>query len=119
MQESQGRQKLMDRLSSSVRQVHTAFMLKDADPEFAKQLAYFTELGEKMSVLERIGARLHSEREALQMAQDDFSVALFHWAANEQVMSQPLQKLASCAEKCSHHIHSLVRSCVLGVDFVR
>ena len=108
MQESQGRQKLMDRLSSSVRQAHTAFMLKDVDPEFSKQLTYFSELGDKMSVLERIGARLHSEREALQAAQDDFSVALFHWATNEQVMARPLQKLAGCVEHCSHHVKKLV-----------
>ena len=108
VQESQGRQKLMDRLSSSVRQAQTSFMLKDVDPEFAKQLAYFSELGDKMSVMERIGARLHSERETLQTAQDDFSVALFHWAANEQVMTQPLQKLANCAEHCSHHVRKLV-----------
>jgi sorting nexin-1/2 len=107
VQESQGRQKLMDRLSSSVRQAQTSFMLKDVDPEFAKQLAYFSELGDKMSVMERIGARLHSERETLQTAQDDFSVALFHWAANEQVMTQPLQKLANCAEHCSHHVRKL------------
>ena len=115
VQESQGKQKLMDRLSSSVRQAQTSFMLKDVDPEFAKQLAYFSELGDKMSVLERIGARLHSEREELQAALDDFSVALFHWAANEQVMAQPLQKLANCVEHCSHHVKKLVYTyvCVL------
>ena len=110
VQESQGRQKLMDRLSSSVRQAQTSLMLKDVDPEFAKQLTYFSELGDKMSVLERIGARLHNEREVLQTAQDDFSVALFHWAANEQVMTQPLQKLANCVEHCSHHVKKLVRT---------
>ena len=100
----------MDRLSSSVRQAQTSLMLKDVDPEFAKQLTYFSELWDKMSVLERIGARLHNEREVLQTAQDDFSVALFHWAANEQVMTQPLQKLANCVEHCSHHVKKLVRT---------
>ena len=112
VQESQGRQNLMGRLSSSVRQAHTALMLKEADPEFAKQLSYFSDLGDKMSVLERIGARLHGEREVLQAALDDFSVELFHWAANEQVMTQPLQKLANCMENCGHLVKKLVR--VLG-----
>ena len=87
-------------------------MLKDADPEFAKQLTYFSDLGDKMAVLERIGARLHSERESLQAAHEDFSVELFHWATNEQVMAQPLQKLANCVEKCGHLIKSLVCVCV-------
>ena len=93
-----------------MRQAHTALMLKD--PEFAKESKYFSELGEKMSLLDRIAARLHGERETLQLACDDFSVSLFHWAANEQVMTQPLQKLASCVEKCSHLIKQLVGSYV-------
>lgn len=92
----------------SVKQAQTSFMLKDVDPEFSKQSTYFSTLREKMSVLERIVVRLHSERETLQLAYDDFSVSLFHWAANEQVMTQPLQKLAGCVEKCSHFLKSLV-----------
>ena len=108
VQESQSRQKLMDKLSSSVKNAQMALMLKDVDPEFSKQSTYFSELCDKMSVLERIGARLHSERESLQMAQDDFSVSLFHWAANEQVLTNPLQKLASCVEHCGHSLKRLV-----------
>ena len=113
VQESQGSKKLLDKVSNSMRQAHTALMLKEVDPEFATQTTYFSELGEKMSVMERIVARLHGERETLQLANDDFSVSLFHWAANEKIMTQPLQKLASCVEKCSHLLKSLVRTCTL------
>ena len=112
MQESQGSKKLLDKVSTSVRQAHTALMLKDVDPEFAKQAKYFSELGERMSVMERIAVRLHSERETLQLAHDDFSVSLFHWAGSERAMTQPLQKLASCVEKCSHALKGLVRQSV-------
>lgn len=108
VQESHGRQKLLDKLSLSVKNAHTALMLKEIDPEFSKQSTYFSEFNEKMSILERIGARLHSERESLQMAQDDFSVSLFQWASNEQDLSQPLQKLASCVENCGHLVKCLV-----------
>ena len=108
VQESQSGQRLLNKLSMSVRQAQRTLMLKDIDPEFAKQSTYFSSLREKMSLLERIVARLHSERETLQLAYDDFSVSLFHWAANEQAMTQPLQKLASCVEKSSHNLKCLV-----------
>ena len=83
-------------------------MLKEVDPEFAKQAKYYTELGEKMGAMERIAARLHNERETLHAAQDDFSVSVFHWAANEQVLTQPLQKLASSVEECNKALKDLV-----------
>ena len=99
-----------------MKQAHTALMLKDTDPEFAKQSAYFSELGEKMCLMERIVTRLHGERETLQLAHEDFSVSLFHWAANEQVLTQPLQKLANCVDKCSHVLKRLVCACTVHVN---
>ena len=113
--QSQGGKKLLDKVSASMRHAHTALMLKDADSEFAKKAVYFSDLGDKMSVLERIVTRLHEEQEMLQLAYDDFSVSLFHWAANEQVMSQSLQKVAACVEKCSHLLKKLVHTCTCSM----
>ena len=46
-----------------MKQAATALKLKEADPEFARQAKYFSQLGEKMSLIERIANRLHTDRE--------------------------------------------------------
>ena len=87
-------------------------MLKEADPEFAKQSKYFAELADKMGTMERIASRLHNERESLHEVQEDLSVSVFQWAANENALTQTLQKLASCVEKCNTALKDLVCVCV-------
>lgn len=103
-----GGTKLLGMVSSSVKSATTSWMLKDADPEFVKEAKYFTDLGEKLGVMERIGNRLHGEREELSESLEDFSTAVFQWSMLEPQMTQPLQKLGSCVESCNLALKSLV-----------
>ena len=91
-----------------MRQATTALKLKNPDPEFAKEGKYFTTLSEKTGVVERVGNRLHTEREALLGILEDFSSGCFEWAAIERQLTHPLQRLANCIEKNETATKSLV-----------
>lgn len=99
MAESSSSSKFLDLVSTSMRQATTALKLKNPDPEFAKEAKYFAALSEKVSVVERVGIRLHTERDALVGILEDFSSGFFEWAATETLLVHMLQKVANCIEK--------------------
>ena len=96
-------------VSSTVKQATTAFKMKNPDQEFSKHTKYFASLAELMSVLERVGTRLHQERSEFAIVLDDFSTALFGWATNESMLQHSLQRVAGCVETCCVGIGTLVR----------
>lgn len=98
----------MSVVSTSVKNASTSFRLKTPEPEFAKQAKYFAELSEKVSAMERVATRLHSERETLTVTMEDFSSAFFEWAILEGQMQQPLQRVANCSNHCSSAVKKLV-----------
>ena len=100
--------KFLDLVSTSMRQATTAFKLKNPDPEFAKEAKYFAALSEKVAVVERVGTRLHSERDALVEILEDFSSGFFEWAATETLLVHTLQRVANCIEKNMSATKSLV-----------
>ena len=91
-----------------MKQATTALMLKHTDPEFEKEAKYFTELSDKMLTVERIVNRLHDDRSDLSKISEEYSSALFQWATLENTLSQPLQKLANCVDRCDTALRSLV-----------
>ena len=58
--------------------------------------------------MERIGTRIHSEREDLVSAKEDMSSAMIHWAALEPQLERAVRKFGSCIENCTTALKSLV-----------
>ena len=100
--------KLLDMVSSSVKQAATSLRLRNIDAEFVKEAKYFSDLSEKLCVMEKVGNKLHDEREELLASQEDFSTVVFQWSMLEPKITQPLQKLANCVDNCNTTLKSLV-----------
>ena len=100
--------KLLDMVSSSVKQAATSLRLRNIDAEFVREAKYFSDLSEKLCVMEKVGNRLHEEREELLASQEDFSTVVFQWSMLEPKITQPLQKLANCVDNCNTTLKSLV-----------
>ena len=100
--------KLLDMVSSSVKQAATSLRLRNVDAEFVREAKYFSDLSEKLGVMEKVGNRLYDERGELLTSQEDFSTVVFQWSMLEPKITQPLQKLANCVDNCSTALKSLV-----------
>lgn len=100
--------KLLDMVSSSVKQAATSLRLRNVDAEFVKEAKYFSDLSEKLGVVEKVGNRMYDERKEVLTSQEDFSTVVFQWSMLEPKITQPLQKLANCVDNCSTALKSLV-----------
>ena len=67
-----------------------------------------TEVGEKLSSIEKVATRLHSEREELASHMEDQSTAISQWALNERQLVDPIRDMATCIENCTSSLRTLV-----------
>ena len=103
--------KLVNLMSSSVKQATAAIKLRNtADPEFAIHGEYFTALGDKMGIMERIGNRLHTDREGLASELVSFASVIDKWSALEPPLASALNQLSQCAQFESSAVTSLNES---------
>lgn len=68
----------------------------------------FPDLSEKMGVVERVEARLHTEREELVENMEEFSSALVQWSLNEPPLVDPIRGMGTCVDNCSTALQTLV-----------
>ena len=66
------------------------------------------DLCEKFGTMERVATRLHTDREDVANAMEDFSSAMVQWASHEPNMAQSLQKVGTCVEACGTAVKELV-----------
>lgn len=64
--------------------------------------------------MERVATRLHTDREELANAMEDFSSAMVQWASHEPNLAQPLQKVGTCVEACGTATKALVGSILVS-----
>ena len=70
---------------------------------------FSVDFGSKLGLVERVAARLHTEREELAHDMDNFYAAILQWSLNEPDIIGPIQQTAACVDKCSTALKLLVR----------
>lgn len=66
------------------------------------------EMGEKLSSIEKVATRLHSEREELASHMENQSSTIAQWALNERQLVDPIRDTATCIENCTSSLRTLV-----------
>ena len=116
-------------MSSSVKQATTAIRLKNPDPDFVEYCKYFIDFNEKLGTLERVDARLQSERKGKSFSIEatpilfettpsldwstsceELSSVAYSWANSESLLCEGIRKLGGAYEANSSALSTLVRT---------
>lgn len=92
-------QGILGRVTDSLQNLTTNYLVRQRSPEFDSVKDYANALGEKLTQLEKVGRRLHKERQAYQGELNQFQQLFTGWATSEPELSPLLLAFASAIER--------------------
>lgn len=101
---------LMSRMSDSMRNMASSWMLKNREPEFQEMAEYIKTFREKMLVLETISDKIAKDRFDLLEVYTEYIPIFNLWADAESKLVDPLHAMANAFDKNSSSLKTLLKA---------
>ncbi|XP_063229993.1 sorting nexin-7-like [Bacillus rossius redtenbacheri] len=93
------RQGLLGRVSSSFHSLASVYMIRQSSPEFEQVGEYVGMLGEKLACIDKIGQRIHKERQDHLLELHQLHPIFTLWSASEPELSPAMLAMAGAVER--------------------
>ncbi|KAE8747661.1 hypothetical protein FOCC_FOCC005641 [Frankliniella occidentalis] len=90
---------ILGRVTDSLQNLTTTYLVRQRSPEFDSVRDYVNTFGEKLNQMEKVGRRLHKERQAYQGELNQFQQTFSLWATSEPELSPLLKAISSAIER--------------------